>query len=717
MTTQVTTNPNTEQQGASAPSPSLVAALTDYRIVRKLHEDASCEVYKAEERRSRESVVIRFGYQNVYGDAGHLSQCAERTEKLLAIRHPRLASLLKVEASDDGHWIFVSQFVRGVPLLDHAHGLKISRRARLRLFVEVCKSVHAIHQRGVVHRDLRPSKIIVDGEAIPRITDIGVAPLTEFDRRFRPSAAASQGFGHLWAHKSPEQEHGRFEHVDIRTDIYALGTILRELLAGNVAKAPDPAETPAMNPIGAPDDAEPTLSGELRAIVRKATAAEPGDRYASALTMAEDIDNFLHKRPVQACAGGELYALGKFLRRRRVVVGTVGLAAALTFAFGLSQYKLAMQNAELRLSEQKTAFQVELSQREAAAQVARDAATQAKAGVNVALAESDRLSAALAEARSDLAADSQERAALKAQIDRLEARPDTSADIAGFLVDVIAKNDGGSEAEVGALNMRLLRRAMETSEARQADRPALQLAMFGRLLDAFRGFGLTNETEQLRKRVIALKRTSLGASHRETIDATNELAMLLYGAGRFAEAEPLCRALYELSRSAGDKADAKAATTVSNLAMTLKAQGKLEEAAALFQEAVDMRVRQLGRSDLKTASAMFELGTVLFDLGKIAESEARLREAHTMFEAKLPGSHWMLARSGSRLADALIALGRFDKARVCLLANYDRLDADLGAEHADTRKVAGQLVKLYRAWGREKEAAIWVGRASPQAGH
>jgi len=723
MATQVETPPETEKlDAAAAPPQSLVAALGDYRIVRKIHEDPSCEVYKAENRRSRETVVIRFGYHEVFGHAGEPSDCLKRAEKILAIRHSRLASLLKVDATADGHWIFVSEFVHGVSLLDHANGLKISKKARLRLFVEVCKAVHGLHQRGVVHRDLRPSKIIVDGKAIPRIIDIGVATLTEFERHLPASEAESRGLRHLWSEKSPEQENGRFEQVDIRTDIYTLGVILRELLAADgtnksgSTEASGHADRRTATGIGKPEEAGQAIRGELGAVIRKAMASEPRDRYASALAMSEDIDNFLHKRPVQACAGGDLYALGKFLRRRRIVVGTIGLALALTFAFGISKYGLAMRNAEVRLSEQKTGFRVELSRYEAAAQEARDMQSRTQAGLADALAERDRLSSELSDARLDLAAGSQEQAALVATIEQLESRPDPSADIAGFLVDVLANEDGDSLEAADVLNVRLLRRARETGEERFADRPDLRLALFGKLLDAFREFGPTRETERLLKRVVEMRSERLGEAHRETVEATNELAMLLYGEERFAEAESLCRGLYELDRGTVDKADARTATTVSNLAMTLKAQGKFEEAVDLLRQALEMRVQKLGRSDLKTASAMFELGTALFELGKITESEALLREALAVFETKLPDSHWMPAQVGSRLAGALIAMGRFDEAHTRLLASYDRLEASLGAENTHTRRVAGQLVKLYRAWGRDKEAAIWVGRASRPRG-
>ncbi len=714
MATQVTTRLDGETQGtAEAPPQSLVAALDDYRIVRKIHEDSSCEVYKAEARGSQEPVVIRLAYHEVFGHAGDLSASTERAEKLLAIRHPRLASLLKIDASDDGHWIFVSEFTRGVPLLEHANGLKISKKARLKLFVEVCKAVHGLHQRGVVHRDLRPSKIIVDGKATARVIDFGVATLTEFERHIRPSEAQSRGLGHLWAEKSPEQENGRFENVDIRTDIYALGAILRQLLAPASRKPSRRKNKQAATPVDKPEDVGPTIRGEMGAIVRKAMATEPNDRYASALAMSEDIESFLTKRPVAACGGGELYALGKFLRRRRMVVGIVGLAVALTFALGISRHGLVLRDAELRHSEQKSGFQIELSRYEAAAQAAHESEGLAQAGLNDAKSERDRLASALSDARRDLAAGSTERAALAFEIEQLQERPDPSADIAGFLVDVIAREAGDPVKTADSLSARLLRRAREAGDERFADRPALKLALFGRLLDTFRDFRLAGETEQLLKRVIDLRRTTQGATHHETIEATNELAMLLYGEGRFPEAESLCRGLYELSRPAGDEADAKTATTINNLAMTLKAQGKFEEAAALFRQALDIRAEHLGRSDLKTASAMFELGAVRFELGKIAESEAMLREAHGVFEAKLPGSHWMPAVVNSRLAAALVAMGRFDEARKRLLESYDRLKTSLGAEHAHTRQVAAQLVKLYTAWGKEDEAAQWKGRAAP----
>ncbi len=715
MTMQVTTGPDIEKQNAAAAlSLSLDTALDDYRIVRQIHEDPSCVVYKAEERGSQKAVIVRIGYREVFGPASHLADRTDLAEKLLSIRHTGLASLLKVDATPDGHWIFVTDFVRGVPLFEHAHGLRLSKKNRLKLFIKICKAIHGLHQHCIAHRDLRPSKILVDGKSDTTITDFSIATLTEFDCHFGADAAGSQGLSHLWAYRSPEQEFGKTGNVDIRADIYVLGTILHELLSGNLppksehAIGTGVAEDAAGPSIGESEKTGFAVGGELGAIIQKAMTLDPEDRYASALTMAEDVDNYIRRRPVQAHAGGHLYGFGKLLRRRRIAIGTAMLVVALSFTLGILKYGLAMSEVEGGRNDLTASLAAATLRVQTANEKAKAAEERAEAGLSAARVEQGRLEAEVADVRREMGSVTLARDALAAEILQLEARPDPSGDIVALLMDVVERRDAPVPEEAGAVTAGFLRGAAEAGEAHLSARPELQAAFFEKLVEVHRDRGDLAEAAHLLGKVMEFKRANLGATHKSTVDSTNELAMLFFKEKRFEEAESLCRELRDLSRTAFGEEHERTATAVNNLALTLKAQEKFDEAVPLFREAMEIRTRRLGRDDLKTASTMYELGTGLFEVGKMAESEALFRESLGVLEKELSDSHWLPALAEGRLAGALMALGRFDEAEERLLSSHHRLESILGAKHPHTQEVAAQIAKLYTVWGKDKKAAQWI---------
>jgi len=695
------TPPDTEKQNVAVTLPPSVAeALDGYRIVRQIHEDASCVVYKAEERESQKAVIVRVGYREVFGHADNLAHSSDLARKLMSIRHPALAPLLKVEATPDGHWVFVSEAMRGVPLPECAQGLGLSRRSRLKLFIEVCKAVHGLHQHCFAHRDLRPSKILVDGKSNPRLTDFAVATLTDFDNRFSVNEAQSKGLEHLLLYRSPEQQRGEADQVDTRTDIHALGAILFEFLTGSLPQSPV-------------SGGELALPKELAAIVRKAMAPDPADRYASALVMAEDIHDYLRVRPVRAYSRGRLYAFARLLARRPISIGAAVLAVVFACALGVAKHRMAMFDAAKQRHDLTVKLTSETSRLQAAFDDARADARRYREEFEEAEAKLAGLESQVAGLQGDLTSAVEARDALRRQQALNDSRPDQSRDFAAMLVDVIAGSGDALPADPKEATAYLLRRAAEVGEARLADRPSMKTALFEGLVGAYRGLGCLGEAARLQEKVVASKRASLGDADRGTLDSASELAMLLYNDGRFTEAEALCQDLLKSSRRAFGDRHERTATAANNLAMTLGAQGKFGEAEPLFREALEARVQLSGRDDLKTACTMYELGGVLFELGKITESETILRESLAVFEEKLPAAHWQLAMAEKRFAAALLAMGRFDEAEKRLLSSYHRFESGFGPDHAQTREVASQIAKLYTSWGKDEKAGQWNARTSP----
>ncbi len=282
---------------------------------------------------------------------------AER-QALAVMDHPNIARIYDGGVTDLGQPYFVMELVRGASLTSYCDTKRLPVRARLELFVQVCQAVQHAHQKGVIHRDLKPGNVLVtevDGRPTPKVIDFGVAKATEqplTDSSFS-DAGAIVGTP---AYMSPEQADPSMD-VDTRTDVYALGIILYELLTGSPpidasqfkrgaileilrmvreVEPPRPSTklsgTRALPGIAANRNVEPAalaklLQGELDWVVMKAIEKDPKRRYDTALGLGQDVQRYLSDEVVEARPPSRVYRLQKFVRRNRLPVIAAGLVA------------------------------------------------------------------------------------------------------------------------------------------------------------------------------------------------------------------------------------------------------------------------------------------------------------------------------------------------------------------------------------------------------
>ncbi|HEV8113154.1 MAG TPA: protein kinase [Planctomycetota bacterium] len=338
--------------------------LGQYRILRVLGEGGMGIVYEAEQAIPRRTVALKAIRPGLASQAV-LRRFEHEAHVLARMHHPGIAQIYEAGTAmpERGLQAFIAmEFVDGKPLVEHARSAGASDRERVQLLVRVCDAVQHAHQRGVIHRDLKPSNILVDKNGQPRVLDFGVARLSDPDG-FGDGRTTAPGLlvGTL-AYMSPEQVSGDPSEVDARTDVYALGVLLYELLTDAL---PHPVEGRSLPEVAVAirNDPAPSLAsvdrrlrGDLTAIAAKALETERERRYASAADLAADLRRHLSGEPVAALRAARFYVLRRQISRHRWLV-----AAGAAFVLGLAAFAIVAEVQRRRADENARAFADALS--------------------------------------------------------------------------------------------------------------------------------------------------------------------------------------------------------------------------------------------------------------------------------------------------------------------------------------------------------------------
>lgn len=296
-----------------------------YRVESLLGVGGMGRVYLAEQESPRRMVALKVVREGVFS-TGMLRRFELETEMLGRLRHPGVAQIYDA-GMVDGTPYFAMEYVDGETLTDFAADRGLSARERLELMARVCDAVHHAHQKGVIHRDLKPGNILVDESGQPKILDFGVARATASDIEVTSvQTMAGQLVGTL-PYMSPEQAGGETDEIDVRSDVYALGLVLYELLAGRPARD---MEGKALHeavrciretvPVRL-GSVERRLRGDVETIVHKALEGDKERRYQSAAALGADIRRYLANEPIAARPPSAMYQMRRFARRNKVLVG------------------------------------------------------------------------------------------------------------------------------------------------------------------------------------------------------------------------------------------------------------------------------------------------------------------------------------------------------------------------------------------------------------
>lgn len=351
---------------------SVGKSIGPYKLLQRIGEGGCGVVYMAEQekpvRRRVAFKIIKLGMDT----KGVVARFEAERQALALMDHPNIARVLDAGATESGRPYFVMELVRGVKITEYCDQHELDTRQRLRLFIQVCQAIQHAHQKGVIHRDVKPSNILVtmiDGMALPKVIDFGIAKAIEGRLTDNTIFTAYEQFVGTPAYMSPEQAVMSGVDVDTRSDIYSLGVLLYELLTGRTPfetkyllergidglrrtlreEDPQPPSTAvttmqgsALTQVARSRHAEPLklisqLRGDLDWIVIRALEKDRTRRYQTANGLAMDVQRFLDNEPVVACPPSRLYRLQKLVRRNKATfIAGITVAAALIIGTSVS---------------------------------------------------------------------------------------------------------------------------------------------------------------------------------------------------------------------------------------------------------------------------------------------------------------------------------------------------------------------------------------------
>src|ERR1035437_4857601 len=668
-----------------------------YKLREQIGEGGCGVVYAAEQlepvRRKVAIKVIKLGM-----DTKHVIARFEAERQALGLMdHPNIAKVLDAGATETGRPYFVMELVRGIKITDYCDQNKLSTDERLKLFTQVCQAIQHAHQKGIIHRDIKPSNILVtmhDGEPVPKVIDFGIAKATEGRLTDLTIYTELQQFIGTPAYMSPEQAEMSGLDNDTRSDIYALGVLLYELLTG---KTPFDARDLIASGIDAmrrtirerePERPSTALStmlaadltnvarqrqseapklvhlvrGDLDWIVMKALGKDRTRRYETANGLAMDVQRHLDDEPVVARPPTNTYRFQKLLRRNKLAVSAVGgVLAALIIGLGVSSWlflkeRQARERAVAAEREAQAARQNEATLRQQAQADEKKATTEADKSQQVAqflqqMLKSVGPSVALGRDTTmlrEILAKTAESVAKE-----LPAQPEVEAELQNTIGEVY--NELGEYQQAEAMHRAAL--ALRRQALGQENLPVAQslhnLALALKSQD--------KDADPSVRAALALRRKLLGEEHRDVASSLNLLANVLMNQGSVAEVEALRRQVLAIQRKLRN--DEGAATALNNLALNLLDQGKLAEAESLLRDAVaTYRKAFTGNDHPDTSRSLGNLAFVLQKEGDLAKAEATQREALAMQTRLFGVRHSFVAESTLDLALLLQKEGRLAEA-------------------------------------------------------
>jgi eukaryotic-like serine/threonine-protein kinase len=646
-----------------------------YKLLQQIGEGGCGVVYMAEQsepvRRRVALKIIKLGMDT----RSVIARFEAERQALALMDHPNIAKVLDAGATETGRPYFVMELVRGMKITEYCDEKKLATRARLDLFIQVCQAIQHAHQKGIIHRDIKPSNILVtinDGMPVPKVIDFGIAKATNGQQLTDKTLfTAFEQFIGTPAYMSPEQAVLTSLDIDTRSDIYALGVLLYELLTGRT-----PFDGKALLSIGLDEmrrtirEQEPPrpstrlstlpgqelsttaqrrgldapklvseLRGDLDWIVMKALEKDRARRYETANDLAMDVQRHLKNEPVVACPPGRVYRLQKLIRRNKLAFCA---AAAVVMALVTGAIVSAWQ-AQRAKAERDSAEAVLKFFRERILAAGRPQGQEGGLGKDVTLRK------AIDEAEPQISASFQNRPIVEAAIRHTLGESYQYLGEPALAVRhaeralALRRQHLGPEHPDTAESMMLLGTAYHDTGRRQQGVALLEdafqmqkrklgwenpatLETMNRLTGAYGFAGMPEKAVAMGEAALKVCRARLGPDDPITGKLMNNLSVAYFFDGKPDKGIPLLEDLIKLRRARLGPEHPDLCEVMHNLAYAYSCAGNLELAGSLYKEAFKLEMIQLGPQHPGTLSTMWRFVRLLLDEKKYDEAEKLIAE-------------------------------------------------------------------------------------------
>ncbi len=640
-----------------------------YRILAALGEGGMGTVYEAEQDNPHRKVALKVVRPDLVSPM-LVKRFNRESEALGRLEHPGIARIYEAGTAEGPHGpqpFFAMELVKGEPLDSYAKSMKLTVSQRLALFIRICEGVHYAHQKGVIHRDLKPTNILVDASGQPKILDFGVARLNDTEVPMTRATTMGQMIGTL-QYMSPEQVNADPDDLDIRSDVYSLGVILYELLSErlpyDISKdllhqaawtilQVDPA------PLSSVDR---DLRGDVETIVNKALEKEKDRRYSSADDLASDIRRFLNHEPITARPISTWYQLRKFADRNKALVAGLALAGLiLVIGTVLSTWLAVRATAAERLAESRRTEAVS----------AQQLAEQRRAETAAALVATD---SARAEAL-------QEKALATASARRASQEAEKARSVNSFLQDMLSSADPSRARGKEVTVREVLDRASTGGYGENLRRqPEVRASVDATIGQTYYALGLYDQARPYLDSAYAVRRR-LNPSSVDFTKSAADQAELARASGDFRLAEQRLKEAIAIDRRQLDPTDDRLTSKLTALAIVVYNLGKMDEAEQLHREALALTRKRHGNSGIEVASQLQAYGQFLLYTLRAPKAESLLVQAMAMTRAGYEADHPRIVNTLVALADAQEAQSKLPESDSTLVEALTLAHKIYGPEH------------------------------------